>query len=247
LAEPTPSPKEIVMTRTSLITILLAAFSLGAALPAALAISEGAYACREEQGAIDECWGFLHNFTYEQYYYAIPSQFTTNDHNRIDTMDVAFFSGHGGHGSITTLRNCCDSVNFWNGTVTFGDDYNLEHMIVDACQVVPGPPDVGDAWDDGWWGVFRGLHAFYGFRTDGWWNGTVEDNFAHYLLAGQTFITAWINAANSVRDGVYPGYIGVVYASPQGSYSGAQGNTYTPYVHTDPPSPLGRMSMTWQY
>lgn len=211
------------------------------------AVYEGGYVCREEAGAVNETWSFIKNFTWEHYYWAYPFEFTTHDHDYVDWMDVAFFSGHGGHGVITTLRNCCDPVNFWDGSVSLGDDY-LEFLTIDACAVAPAPPDVGNSWDDGWWDVFHRLHQILTFRGTGWYNGTVEDNYACYLLAGQTFMTAWMNAANSVRTGgEYPGYCSIIWAYPQGSYPGAHNDRYTPYPTQDPPYDLSVMAITYQY
>lgn len=213
----------------------------------ALAIYEGGYVCREENGAVNETWSFIKHFSWEHYYWAYPFEFTTHDHLYLDWMDVAFFSGHGGHGVITTLRNCCDHVNFWDGSVSLGDDY-LEFITVDACSVAPAPPDVGNTWDDGWWDVFHRLHQFLSFRGAGWYNGTVEDNYGSYLKAGQTFMTAWMNAANSVRSGgEYPGYTSIIWAYPQGSYGGAHNDRYIPYPTQDPPNNLGTIAITWQY
>ncbi|MBT8341333.1 MAG: hypothetical protein HKP58_19900, partial [Desulfatitalea sp.] len=135
----------------------------------AAALYEGGYVCREETGAVNETWAFIKHFTWEHYYWAYPFEFTTHDDLYVDWMDVAFFSGHGSHGRITTLRNCCDSVNFWDGSVSLGDDY-LEFLTIDACSVAPSHPDVGNAWDDGWWDVFHRLHQLLTFRRTGWYD-----------------------------------------------------------------------------
>lgn len=216
-------------------------------LPSAEALYEGGYVCREETGAVNETWSFIKHFSWEHYYWAHPFEFTTSDHLYLDWMDVAFFSGHGSHGLITTLRNCCDRVNFWNGSVSLGDDY-LKFLTIDACSVAPAPPDVGTTWDDGWWGVFQGLHQVLTFRGTGWYNGTVEDNYGSYLVAGQTFMTAWMNAANSVRSGgEYPGYTSIIWAYPQGTYPGAHNDRYTPYPTQNAPEGLSIMAITYQY
>jgi len=219
---------------------------MGWVSPAA-ALYEGGYVCREETGAVNETWAFIKHFSYNQYYWAYPFEFTTSDDLYVDWMDVAFFSGHGSHGSITTRKNCCDPVNFWDGSVSLGDDY-LEFLTIDACSVAPSYPDVGNSWDDGWWGVFHKLHQLLTFRRTGWYDSRVEDNYGSYLQAGQTFISAWLNAANSVRSGgEYPGYCSIIWAYPQGSYSGAQNDRYTPYPSTDPPFNLSIMANTYQY
>ncbi len=53
----------------------------------------------------------------------------------------------------------------------------------------------------------------------------MEDRSASNLLAGQRYIDAWFNAANSVRSGTYAGMCAVVRASPQGAYPGAHPDT----------------------
>jgi hypothetical protein len=84
------------------------------------------------------------------------------------------------------------------------------------------------------------------FRTTGWYDGRVEDRYASNLKAGQKYISAWFNAANSVRSGTYPGYCSVVWAYPQGSYPGAHNDSY--YNHGgDPPYYLSTMAITYQY
>lgn len=209
-----------------------------------LALEEGGYVCREESGAVNETWNFIKHFSYEQYYWAVPEVFTTWDNSYVDNMDVAFFSGHGGNFSITTLRNCCDPVNFAGGAVSLGD-LDLEILTIDACSVAPSPIERAD-WASGWWGVFHRLHQLLSFRTTGWYDGRVEDQYAKNLLAGQKYIDAWFNAANSVRDGVYPGYCAVIWAYPQGDHPGTANDTYYSYVY-DPPYDLSIIAITYQY
>ncbi len=210
----------------------------------AIALEQGGYVCREETGAVNETWNFIKHFSYDQYYWAVPEVFTTWDRHYVDNMDTAFFSGHGGNFSITTLRNCCDSVNFAGGAVSLGD-LDLEFLTIDACSVIPSPIERAD-WASGWWGVFHKLHQILSFRTTGWYDGRVEDQYAKNLLAGQKYIDAWFNASNSVRSGVYPGYGAVLWAYPQSGHPGTANDTYYSQV-SDPPSNLGVMAITYQY
>ena len=207
-------------------------------------LEEGGYVCREESGAVDETWNFIKHFTYDQYYWAVPQVFTSWDNFYVDNMDTAFFSGHGGNFSITTLRNCCDPVDFSSGSVSLGD-VDLEFLTIDACSVAPSPIERED-WASGWWDVFHGLHQLLSFRTTGWYDGRVEDQYAKNLLSGQKYIDAWFNAANSVRSGTYPGYCAVIWAYPQGGHPGTSNDTYYSAV-SDPPKELSVIAITYQY
>lgn len=220
-------------------------FLLTVVMPSrSFALEEGGFVCREESGAVDETWNFLKHFSYEQYYWAVPEVFTTSDSFYVDNMDTAFFSGHGSNFSITTLRNCCDPVNFASGAVSLGD-VDLEFLTIDACSVAPSPIERAD-WASGWWGVFHKLHQLLSFRTTGWYDGRVEDQYAINLLSGQKYIDAWFNAANSVRSGVYPGYCAVIWAYPQSGHPGTSNDTYFSQV-SDPPSNLNILAITYQY
>ncbi len=218
--------------------------------PVSHGLEEGGYVCREENGAVNETWNFLKNFksggsyTFEHYYWAVPEVFTSWDAAYVDNMDTAFFSGHGGNFSITTLRNCCDPVNFNGGSVSLGD-LDLEFLTIDACSVIPSPIERAD-WASGWWDMFHGLHQVLSFRTAGWYDGRVEDQYAKNLLSGQKYIDAWFNAANSVRSGTYPGYCAVIWAYPHDGYAGTGNDTYYSQA-SDPPHNLGVMAITYQY
>lgn len=231
---------------TNRITAALAALCATAVISSspAPALEEGAYACRNESGAVDECWNFIKHFSYEQYYWAYPWLFTTSDASYVDNMDVAFFSGHGSNFSILTYENWGDPVNFPYGAVSLGDA-DLETLTIDACSVVPSPIERSD-WSSGWWPVFHRLHQLLSFRTTGWYDGRVEDRYASNLLAGQRYIDAWFNAANSVRSGTYPGMCAVIWAYPQSGYAGAHNDTYSDTGY-DPPDPLSIMAITYQY
>jgi hypothetical protein len=206
-------------------------------------MEEGGYVCREEPGALDETWNFIKYFPYEQYYWAVPQEFTTWDSSYVDNMDLAFFSGHGANYYITTLRNCCDGVNFCSG-VSLGD-VDLEILTIDACSVIPSPIERAD-WASCWWGVFHRLHQILSFRTTGWFDSRVERQYAINLLSGQRYIDAWFNAANSVRSGMYPGYCAVIWAPPQSGHAGTSNDTYYSYV-SDPPYNLSVIAITYQY
>jgi hypothetical protein len=200
--------------------------------------------CRNEQGAVNETWAFLKHFTYEHYYWAEPLVFTTHNHLYADNMDTAFFSGHGGHFSITTYENWGDPVNFADGSVSLGD-VDLEFLTIDACSVAPSPIERAD-WASGWWTVFKGLHQILSFRTTGWYDARVEDRYALNLLSGQKYMDAWFNAANSVRDGMYPGYCAVLWAYPYNGHPGTANDTYYSQV-SDPQANLAIMAITYQY
>lgn len=232
--------ESIIKTATCLAAIITACFSA----QTARALEEGGYVCREENGAVEETWAFIKHFSWEQYYWAQPFVFTTSDAAYVDNMDIAFFSGHGSNFHITTLRNCCDQVDFSSGAVSLGD-LDLEILTVDVCSLIPAPIDRAD-WASGWWDVFHRLHQILSFRTTGWYDSRVEDQYAVNLLAGQKFIDAWFNAANSVRSGVYPGYCAVIWVYPYNGHPGTANDTYYSYV-SDPSQNLHIMAITYQY
>ncbi len=210
------------------------------------AIEEGGYVAREVNAAISQVWYFIKNFSYEQYYYAYPFEFTTSDSNYIDNMDIAFFCGHGNHWRVVTKSDCCDPVNFCSDPVHLGD-VDLEVLTIYSCSVVPSPLDVGDKWDDCWWDVFRRLHLIVGFRTTAYASNTVSDNYADNMKAGYTYIDAWFNALNSVRSGNFPGYGAVMYVPSQNNYDGSADDTYSPYTWVDPPTYLSIIGQIYQY
>jgi hypothetical protein len=230
-----------ILLQVPLLLIITSAFP---PMQTADALEEGGFVCREETGAVNETWAFIKHFNWEQYYWAHPFEFTTSDASYVDNMDVAFFSGHGSNFHITTLRNCCDGVNFASGSVSLGD-LDLEILTIDACSPVPSPIERDD-WASGWWDVMHGLHQILSFHTTGWYDSRVEDQYAKNLINGQKFIDAWFNAANSVRSGVYPGYCAVIWAYPYGDHPGTANDTYYSYA-PDPSYNLHIMAITYQY
>ena len=56
---------------------------------------EGGYAGQMGQGHDVVIYNFLKHFNYEHYYWGYRHQWSYNNNNRVDAMDIAIFAGHG--------------------------------------------------------------------------------------------------------------------------------------------------------
>lgn len=87
---------------------------------------------------------------------------TGTDNTWIDTVDIAFFSGHG-----STAGPLFGVANRDDGRASPGDlrlgNNNLEWLALDACEVLNW--DNGNVFSSWGWPVFRGLHYLLGFHT----------------------------------------------------------------------------------
>jgi hypothetical protein len=193
-----------------------------------------------EERFIDNVWGFVKHFddgvnTWEalwgrnwsrgQYYWAEMRMFNTEHQYFVDSMDLAFYSGHGNHYWI--------KMNPWDGVDLtdapgYGDLPNngdLEFIIFESCDVIPGPGDLpaGSNWWDAWVPtggkhIFQGLHQALGYRTLSWSGNGISSNFANRIKVGQPVWQSWFNAVNDERNwwdslwiaSYYPGYASAV-------------------------------------
>lgn len=130
---------------------------------------EGGYVGLDGLGADKVVYNFLKHFSYEQYYWGITQQYTSNNDNRVDAMDFAYYCGHGSNWSIGLTNGSVD-ITTAGGTSHKGwGTVDAEFVAFYSCQVVPSPLEVAD-WYSNWTSesddVFDRLHQALGFRTN---------------------------------------------------------------------------------
>lgn len=150
------------------------------------------------------------------------------EHLYVDTVDLAYFSGHGGQGWDSLYGRYLWGPVFGDGGNTHDDSYlmpgdayraygddDLEWATFSACQTLN---DQSYAY---WANSMNGLHLLLGFKTNmldvnqGYW-------FGRYINAGYTFNQAWWIAT----DITHPrGYVARVLANELCHYNDRAGST----------------------
>lgn len=145
------------------------------------------------------------------------------DYLYIDTVDFAYFAGHGLPDAFYFGTNH-DADGSYPYRVHYSEanwgDLDLEWIVIKACLVLAyqpsGYPVIWYRWG---FPVFKGLHAIFGFSTVAQDNSTTGHYFVYYLYLGNRFVDAWHSAtvidqpsdvyaaALAVYDGT-TGYIG---------------------------------------
>jgi len=132
------------------------------------------------------------------------------EHNYVDTVDLAYFSGHGGPSYDSLYGRSLWGPVFGEGGNNYDDSYlvpgdayraygdgDLEWMAFSACQTVN---DQSAAY---WANSLYGMHLLLGFKTNmldvnqGYW-------FGRYINAGYTINQAWRIATDITHP---PGYV----------------------------------------
>ena len=211
---------------------------------AAVDRSEGGYVGRKGEGHDVVVYNFLKHFSYEQYYWAIRIQFTSNNDNRVDAMDFAFFAGHGNQWLIETTDGLQSLTTAGSDPIDWGwGDVNAEFIAFESCKVVPSPLDVTNWWSN--WisesdDVFDGLHQALGFRTDSLQSTDqdVSDYFGDRISRGYAVWQAWFDAINKEA---MSSEMGAAVMHPS-----ADGDTYASFV-SDPPMNHGNLRIWYQY
>jgi hypothetical protein len=112
----------------------------------------------------------------------------------LDTVDLAFYVGHGGPGGFTFANAAHD-----DSTLTPSDcnrewgNGDNEWVALTSCQVL------ADSSLSNWAGCFNGTHLILGFKTNAsaqMGDDTQGYNFAKYLCQGYTVPQAWYKAAD---------------------------------------------------
>jgi len=134
--------------------------------------------------------------------------FSGRDRNYIDSVDLAYWAGHGSAYSIQfTTSNNFNS--FTSSRARWGNT-DLEWIILDTCKALrfsDGTRTVFDAWAD----AFRGLHMICGFHTKCSDVKSRGEKFANYAESGNRIINSWFIA--SIRTESYKKYAAVLYAT----------------------------------
>ena len=110
--------------------------------------------------------------------------------NIADTVDFAYFGGHGIDGGIGVAFGTGYDPNQPNGggdwrlisqpgerEVSYG--FDLEFIVFDSCVVLMDEPTIQERWAN--WPVFFGLHYILGFSTRQWGYSGLGGNFAEHL------------------------------------------------------------------
>jgi len=204
---------------------------------------EGGYVGGRGQGD-DVCvYNFLKHFSYEQYYWGYKHQWSTNNNNRVDSVDFAIFSHHGGNWSIKLLDGWLSLASAGNSSHKGYGDLDCEFVAFQACQVIPSPWDVSD-WHSKWISepddVFDGLHQALGFRTNASFatDQDITNIFGWLIKLNFGVWESWFTAID-----VYGG------SSEMGSavmHPSCDGDTYGNYA-PDPPETSTWLRIWWQY
>lgn len=154
----------------------------------------------------------------------------------VDTVDLAYFSGHGGPSWDSYYGRTLWGPVFGDGGNTHDDSYlvpgdayraygdgDLEWVVFSACQTLNN-----DSFPY-WANSMNGLHLLLGFKTNmldvnqGYW-------FAYYIRQGRTFHQAW----NIATDITHPrGYVARVVANELCHYNDRFGSICADSYDTD--------------
>jgi hypothetical protein len=92
-----------------------------------------------------------------------------SDYLYIDTVDFAWFGGHGDSAEFMFSTNH-DGDGAYPCVVHYTEaswgDLDLEWVVISACQVLQWQAPLGNVFDRWAWPVFKGLHAIFGFDSN---------------------------------------------------------------------------------
>ena len=162
----------------------------------------------------------------------VGSPATGTDTSWIDTVNIAFFSGHGGPGGFMFGIASKDDGTAKPSELRLGNG-KLDWIALDACQVLQY--DNGDVFSRIGWPVFKGLHYILGFDTVARDESKRGRYLAENLNSGDRVRDAWRKACQETEDS------GARYAYLRADQSGT--NTFDDhwfgkgFVSADPTSP----------
>ncbi|XOF33429.1 MAG: DUF6345 domain-containing protein [Candidatus Electrothrix sp. YB6] len=181
----------------------------------ALAWEEGGY-CGNDPATPGVVYNFIKHFDYEQYYWASEPMFTLANNGFVDSVDFAYYCGHGNQYLIGVYSNGAGSgastyINLgnvgWSSNGGYGDN-DTEFIVFHSCQTIPSSLERSDWWSP--WqsstGIFDGLHQALGFRT----NAVIStaDDISNYFgarMAGNNLVwQSWFDAINA--EGYHTGF-----------------------------------------
>jgi hypothetical protein len=203
---------------------------------------EGGYAGTTDEGHDTVVYNFLKHFSYEQYYYSYQHQWSTNNNNRVDAMDFAFFGGHGNRWLIAGLDGNVDLSTAGSSSHKGYGDLDAEFVAFESCYVVTSPIEVSD-WYTGWTqagGIFDGLHQAVGFHTVSYQSTdqNVSDYFGSKMASGYAVWQSWFDAIDAKGRSDEHGSA-VMHPS-------TDGDTYASFV-SDPSASSTSLRIWYQY
>ena len=120
-----------------------------------------------------------------------------SDSSYVDAVDAQWYTGHGGPGGITFKNTAHQDGSITPSDVRWGDDFNLEWMQLESCEVLKDTTGTNDYFAR-WAPAFDGLHLLNGFDTLAQCvNGGTGRRFAEYLFP-RTFLF-WTSPALTVQ------------------------------------------------
>jgi len=203
---------------------------------------EGGYVGQAGQGHATVVYNFLKHFNYEQYYWGIKNQWTTNNNNRVDAMDFSIFAGHGNQWLIALTDGNVNLASAGSSSHGGYGDTDLEFVAFESCSVIPSPLEVSDWWTKwvGSNGIFDGLHQALGFRTSSYQSTDekITDYFGAKISSGSKVWQSWFDAINA--KGLSSEYGSAVM------HPTTQNDTYASFV-ADPPANHTNLTIWYQH
>jgi hypothetical protein len=129
-----------------------------------------------------------------------------HDNDYVDAVDVQWYTGHGSPGSFTFKNDGHTDGNLTPSDARWGDNFNLEWMQLESCQVLQDTNGQNDYFQR-WAPAFNGLHLLNGFHTNATCiDGGTGGRFASYLFPSGwrpalTVAQAWQAMANDLEPG----------------------------------------------
>ena len=129
-----------------------------------------------------------------------------NDHNYIDTIDLALFSGHGSRNGFYFGTKQDDYLLKYNDA-KWGNNYNLEWIILDSCLVLNNSD--GGMWNR--WArptVFNNLHYILSYSSTTYDVPTRGEYFVKYGMHHNWSVRdSWIKATTLSENGTTAAYL----------------------------------------
>jgi hypothetical protein len=126
-----------------------------------------------------------------------------DDDSFVDAVDAQWYTGHGWSGGFT-FKGSNDDGDITPSDARWGDNVNLEWMLLESCQVLRDTNGSNDYFSR-WAPAFDGLHVLNGFDTNAYCiNGGTGRRYAEYLFPtfwrGPLSVTqAWSAMANDLE------------------------------------------------
>lgn len=156
-------------------------------------------------------WDFINNlqaggnqigvpFTDNQYFWEDDFEYLSNKNDFVNGVNIAYTAAHGNWWKIGLDYKTWKCV-FPNdigdaGGYGAGAGGALAYWIIHVCEVIPTQEDKPDSFDI-WWGVFNGLRAVVGYRTECFIDDGVFGPFGYQIGLGAAVVPTWLNAVAS--------------------------------------------------